>query len=84
MSPLETPPIRPTPDPLTMSANTQVKAKTMLCGEDDSPADVILRIDKDKADLIVAGRKNHDFRYFLLDEEVKRIWLYINQDKAVP
>lgn len=55
----------------------------MTCSELESPADVILRIDSTHADNIALGIKNHEYRMYQLDDQVKRIWLFVNQIRAI-
>ena len=55
----------------------------MVLGDQDSPADVILRIREKHMPSIIDGEKNHEYREYRLDDEVVRIWLYVNEKKAV-
>ena len=55
----------------------------MNCGADDSCADVILRITKANMDLIVRGKKNHEYRKYELEADVQTIWLYVDETEAI-
>lgn len=55
----------------------------MVCGPIDSPHDVILRILDVHASNIVAGDKNHEFRRYRLEEDISRIWLYVDEEKTI-
>ncbi|KAI1786140.1 hypothetical protein LXA43DRAFT_898499 [Ganoderma leucocontextum] len=55
----------------------------MLCGDDESPKDVILRILKKHMPHIISGHKNHEYRSYRLDERVTRVWLFVDEDKEI-
>ncbi|KAI1781843.1 hypothetical protein LXA43DRAFT_1105218 [Ganoderma leucocontextum] len=55
----------------------------MLCGNDESPTNAILRILKKHMPHIISGHKNHEYRTYRLDEQVTRVWLYVDEDKEI-
>ncbi|KAI1782007.1 hypothetical protein LXA43DRAFT_1104935 [Ganoderma leucocontextum] len=55
----------------------------MLCGDDESPTDVILRILKKHMPHIISGHKNHEYRNYRLDDKVTRVWLYVDEDTEI-
>ncbi|KAI1782315.1 hypothetical protein LXA43DRAFT_906105 [Ganoderma leucocontextum] len=55
----------------------------MVCSERDDPTHVVLRIRTAHANDIASGTKNHEYREYELDKQVKFIWLFEDELQAI-
>ena len=71
------------PHDTTMSATCHPPPKPMDPEDDDSTANVILRILSKHVNTIEAGMKNHEYRTYQLCKGVKYVWLYKDNIEAI-
>lgn len=62
---------------------TRTGPKIMSCGDRDDPTQVVLRIRTTHADDIASGIKNHEYRMYRLDDRVRHIWLFEDEQQAI-